>query len=159
MKSHPRKVIAANNRKGIFLVVSAVILTALFGFLAVATDTGWLFHQRCRMQTAADAGALYGAQQIRRGSNTQADVESLSDHGAFKGTADNGFTNGTDGAVVTVDYPPATGTTWGTTGRWRLLFASRSGLSSCRSSASIRPTCAPGRWRVTSAKPRGVSTP
>ena len=109
MKSHPRKVIAANNRKGIFLVVSAVILTTLFGFLAVATDTGWLFHQRRRMQTAADAGALYGAQQIRRGANTKADVESLSDHGTLKGTADNGFTNGVDGAVVTVDYPPATG--------------------------------------------------
>ena len=109
MKLHPRKVIAAKNRKGIFVIVSAVILTALFGFLAVATDTGWLFHQRRRMQAAADAGALYGAQQIRRGKRTPADVESLSDHGAFKGTADNGFTNGTDGAVVTVDYPPATG--------------------------------------------------
>lgn len=109
MKSHPRKVIAANNRKGIFIVLAAVMLTALFGFLAVATDTGWLFHQRRLMQTAADAGALYGAQQIRRGANTKAEVESLSDHGALKGTADNGFTNGVDGAVVTVDYPPASG--------------------------------------------------
>ena len=109
MKLHPRKVTAANNRKGIFLVVAAVMLTALCGSLAVATDTGWLFHQRRRMQNAADAGALYGAQQIRRGASTKADVESLSDHGALKGTADNGFTSGVDGAVVTVDYPPATG--------------------------------------------------
>ena len=109
MKSHLRELIAANNRKGIFVVVAAVMLTTLFGFLAVATDTGWLYHQRRRMQTAADAGAIYGAQQIRRGANSQADVESLSDHGALKGTSDNAFTNGVDGAVVTVDYPPTTG--------------------------------------------------
>ena len=109
MKLHPRKVIAANNRKGIFIVVAAVMLAALFGFLAVATDTGWLFHQRRLMQTAADAGALYGAQQIRRGKRGTAAVEDYLDHGAFKGTADNGFTHDADGIVVTVDSPPVTG--------------------------------------------------
>ena len=109
MKLHPRKVIAANNRKGIFIVVAAVMLTTLFGFLAVATDTGWLFHQRRLMQTAADAGALYGAQQIRRGQRGTAEVEDYGDHGALKGTADNGFTHDEDGIVVTVNSPPVTG--------------------------------------------------
>ena len=103
-----RNVVAAGNRKGIFVVVSAVMLTALFGFLALATDLGWLYHQRRLVQVAADAGALYGAYQIRRGANATADVESLSDHGVLKGTSDNGFTDG-DNAVVTVEYPPATG--------------------------------------------------
>ena len=85
------------------------MLPVLFGCLALATDMGWLYHQRRRVQNAADAGALYGAQQIRRGANTKADVESLSDHGVLKGTADNGFTNGVKGAVVTVEYPPGSG--------------------------------------------------
>ena len=109
MKLHPHKVIRANNRKGIFVVLAALMLPVLFGCLALATDMGWLYHQRRRMQNAADAGALYGAQQIRRGANTKSDVESYSDHGALKGTADNGFTNGEDGTVVTVEYPLAGG--------------------------------------------------
>ena len=109
MQSHPRKAIASNNRKGIFVVVAAVMLTTLFGFLAVATDTGWLFHQRRLMQTAADAGALYGAQQIRRGKRDTAAVADYLDHGALKGTADNGFTHDADGIVVTVNSPPVTG--------------------------------------------------
>ena len=90
------------------------MLAILFGFLALATDMGWLYRQRRSMQAAADAGAIYGAQQIRRGANTQADVESLSDHGALKGTSDNGFTNGVDGTVVTVSYPPVSGNYVGT---------------------------------------------
>ena len=109
MKLHPHKVIRANNRKGIFVVLAALMLPVLFGCLALATDMGWLYHQRRRMQNAADAGALYGAQQIGRGANTKSDVESYSDHGALKGTADNGFTNGEDGTVVTVEYPLAGG--------------------------------------------------
>ena len=109
MKSHLRKVIAANDRKGIFIIVSAVMLTALFGFLAVATDAGWLFHQRRLMQTAADAGAIYGAQQIRRGKRGTAEVADYGDHGALKGTADNGFTHDADSIVVTVNSPPITG--------------------------------------------------
>ena len=109
MKSHLRKVIVADTRKGIFVVVAAVMLTTLFGFLAVATDTGFLYHQRRRMQNAADAGAIYGAQQIRRGQRGTAEVEDYLDHGALKGTADNGFTHDADGIVVTVDSPPVTG--------------------------------------------------
>ena len=102
-------VTGAANRRGVFVVIATFMLTALFGFLALATDMGWLYHQRRRTQAAADAGALYGAHQIRRGAATQTGVESLSDHGAFKGASDNGFTNGVDGAVVTVSYPPASG--------------------------------------------------
>ena len=94
---------------GVFVLMASVMLAVLIGFLALATDMGWLYRQRRSMQGAVDAGAIYGAQQIRRGANTQTDVESLSDHGALKGTSDNGFTNGVDGAVVTVSYPPVSG--------------------------------------------------
>ena len=79
--------------------------TVLFGFLALALDSGWLYHQRRRMQTAADAGAIHGAQRIRRGDKTPSQVES----DVLQGTADNGFTQGADGAVVTVEYPPDSG--------------------------------------------------
>ena len=104
-----RNVVAAGNRKGIFVMVAAVMLTTLLGFLALSTDLGWLYHQRRLTQAAADAGALYGAQQILRGADSKAEVENLSDHGVLKGTADNGFEDGVDGVTVTVEYPPATG--------------------------------------------------
>ena len=85
--------------------MAALMSTVLFGFLALALDSGWLYHQRRRMQTAADAGAIHGAQRIRRGDKTPSRVES----DALQGTADNGFTQGADGIVVTVEYPPASG--------------------------------------------------
>ena len=87
------------------LLMAAAMIMVLSGFLALALDTGWLYHQRRRIQTVADAGAIYGGQEIRRGKKTASQVEG----GVFQGTADNGFTQGVDGVQVTVEYPPASG--------------------------------------------------
>ncbi len=67
----------SNNRTeaGVFIVMAALMLTVLFGFLGLGTDMGWLYHQRRLAQTAADAGAIYGAQQIKRGKKNLTDVQ------------------------------------------------------------------------------------
>ena len=80
------------------------MLGILFGFLALAFDLGWLYHQRRYMQAAADAGSLYGGQAIRRG-DTSTEIETA----AKFGSTENGFTEGVEGAIVRVDYPPTTG--------------------------------------------------
>ena len=97
-RDHPQK------RKGIFVVVGAVMMGVLFGFLALAFDLGWLYHQRRYMQAAADAGSFYGGQAIRRG-DTSAEVETE----AKRGSTENGFTEGVEGATVRADNPPTTG--------------------------------------------------
>ena len=91
-------------RRGIFVVLGAMMLGILFGFLALAFDLGWLYHQRRYMQAAADAGSFYGGQAIRWG-DTSTEIETE----AERGSTENGFTEGVEGAIVRVDYPPTTG--------------------------------------------------
>ena len=79
------------------------MMTALFGFLALGTDLGYLYQRKRIMQNAADAGAVYGAQAIKRGNTT------LVEDTAWDGTAANGFTNDVDGVMVTVNNPPLSG--------------------------------------------------
>ena len=88
---------------GYLVVLAALMMTSLFGFLALGTDLGYLYQRKRIMQTAADAGATYGAQAIRRGNTT------LIEQTAWDGTEANGFTNGADGVVVTVNNPPLSG--------------------------------------------------
>ena len=57
------------------------------------------------MQVAADAGAILGAQAIKRGNTTGTQVEDT----AREGTAANSFTHGVEGTVVTVNHPPVGG--------------------------------------------------
>ena len=83
-------------------VMTAICLTVLVGFAGLAADVGYMFHQRRRMQTAADSAAMAGALQVYRGA---------SDYQAA-GWADattNGFANGVGGVVVTVNNPPQSG--------------------------------------------------
>ena len=46
---------------GQVLVVAVLSMTALMGFMALATDVGMLFWNRRNMQIAADAAAIAGA--------------------------------------------------------------------------------------------------
>ena len=91
--------------KGQILVMSAIMMVALFGFLALSTDLGFLYFRKRQMQTAADAGALYAVQEIRRG-NANSRIISQ----GKRGSSENGFTDAADGTVVTVNSPPLSGT-------------------------------------------------
>src|SRR5262245_34219136 len=82
---------------GQILLMSALMLPILLGFTALAIDAGYAFELRKRVQVAADAGALAGAHAIDYNSAVGfTELETI----ARNATAQNGFTNGTNGVVV-----------------------------------------------------------
>jgi len=97
----------ANSRKsrrlarGQVLLLAAMAMVVLIGFVALATDMGLLWSQRRQMQTAADAAAIAGVSALRNSES----IASAADEVASL----NGFTNGTNSAIVTVNNPPASG--------------------------------------------------
>ncbi len=81
----------------------AFLLPVLGGSVALSIDVGSMFQLKRRLQTAADAGAMAAAQELKRSSSdTRISAAVLAD------VASNGFSNG--GAnTVTVNRPPTTG--------------------------------------------------
>ncbi len=90
-------------RRGFVLVTMLCCTVILTAFLGLAIDSGYLELMKTRMQTAADAAALGGVQEIRM--NGAANVVSA----ARADAAANGFTHGTGGVTVTVNTPPSSG--------------------------------------------------
>ena len=90
--------------RGVIIVVVALSMVVLLGFLALALDVGVFYQSRRLMQTAADAGAIAGADELFRGQPASVAVSS-----AQAATAQNGITNGLNAAVVTVTCPYAGG--------------------------------------------------
>lgn len=89
------------NEEGQALVVSALTITSLFGFVAMATDVGLLFRAKRNVQIAADAAATAAAIDAKYGLSASA--------AALAAAARNGVTNGVGGATVTVNTPPVYG--------------------------------------------------
>ena len=92
------------NESGSVILIVALSSVCLLGMLGLALDVGYMYHHRRVMQSAADAGAIAGGAEIERGQLTGV-VQSE----ARVGTARHGFTDGTDGVVVTVHHPPVSG--------------------------------------------------
>lgn len=92
-----------SDESGQSLVIAALCMTCLFGFVALAADVGMMLREKRLVQTAADSGAVAGAAELNYTDVTAA-VQAA--------TAQNGFANGTNGATVTVNGPP-TGPTSG----------------------------------------------
>src|SRR5213078_3255721 len=63
----PLRIDGRAGARGQVLAMSALSLIALCALVGLAADTGYFFDCRRRMQTAADAAALAGAEQLRRG--------------------------------------------------------------------------------------------
>ena len=51
-------------RRGNVVVLTALVMVALFGVLAFAVDTGWVLHTRTELQRTADACALAAAARL-----------------------------------------------------------------------------------------------
>jgi len=83
--------------------MTAFSLIALCALVGLAADTGYFFDCKRQMQTAADAAALAGAEQLRRAGNGQ--IVSAADDAA----ASNGFTNNVNGTSIQVHIPPSSG--------------------------------------------------
>jgi hypothetical protein len=93
-----------DNENGQVLAITALAMTVLFGFLALAVDVGVLFRARRNMQIAADSAAFGAAMDyLYNGSKSSAQTAGKADATA------NGFTDGTKGAVVSVNCPPTSG--------------------------------------------------
>ena len=97
--------------EGQTLVLTALCMTAMLGFMALAVDVGLLFRSKRNMQTAADAAALAAAQSYMwTGLTTSAQT-------AGKGASStNGYTDGTNGTTVTINVPPLSGPNTGSAG-------------------------------------------
>ena len=99
-----------SQEKGTILPLAAVVVLTLVAFMGLAFDASYLYFEKRRAQTAADAGAIGGAQELLRG--TPANVTTA----ARKDTALNRFTHGSDGVDVTVNNPPSSGPRVGNAG-------------------------------------------
>ena len=54
----------SNERRGTILVLTAVLMVVLLGFVAMTVDVGFIELTRTQLQSAADAGALAGAMEL-----------------------------------------------------------------------------------------------
>lgn len=92
--------------RGQILPLIALSLGAMFGFGGIAVDTGfWEFRQQAQ-QTANDAAAIGGAQQLARGG---CPGQATAQAAAYADAAQDGFANGSNSVTVTVQNPPASG--------------------------------------------------
>ena len=96
--------------KGTIIPLAAIVVLTLVAFMGLAFDASYLYFEKRRAQTAADAGAIGGAQELVRG--TPANVTTA----ARKDTSLNRFTHGTNSVDVTVNNPPTSGTHAGNAG-------------------------------------------
>jgi len=76
------------------LLLAALCFPVLLGFLGFAADVGMLTIEKEKVQSAADSAAIAGASELNYGDWTTA---------AQSAAALNGFTNGSNGATVSVN--------------------------------------------------------
>lgn len=84
------------------LIMVAVSLSVILGFVAFATDIGVVLHQKRLAQTAADSAAIAAGKYLNAGS-ASAITAGQNDAAA------NGFTNGSGGVTVTITPSPTSG--------------------------------------------------
>ena len=91
------------NEAGQALVFAAVGLAVLMGFAGLGIDMGMLRYQKRLQQTAADAGALAGANNLAFPASGGVTA------GAQNASARDGFTDGANNVTVTVHNGPTSG--------------------------------------------------
>ena len=84
------------------------MIFVLVAFLGMGTDVGYLTLRKRQMQSAADAGALWAVQEIRRGKVSPQPHPDVVKAGEA-GTEANLFPDGVKGVQVTVNHPPGGG--------------------------------------------------
>ena len=86
------------DESGQVLILAALCITILMGFVAVAVDVGLLLREKRLLQIAADSAAIAGAAELNNGDMTA---------GAQADASLNGVTDGVNGATVAVSQPTA----------------------------------------------------
>jgi hypothetical protein len=120
------------DESGQALIITALCMTCLFGFAALATDVGIMLNEKRILQIAADSAAIAGAAELNYGNATTA---------ARAAATQNGFTNGTGGATVIVNGPPLNGPHAGQPGYVEVIVS------------QVQPTLFMGFFGTSSLKP------
>ncbi len=94
---------AGSNRSGVIAVIVALTFPFLVAFLGLALDIGHVYQYKRRMQAAADAGAMGGAQELYRRHSDLVTSAVKND------TALNGYDDADPDITVTVNCPPLSG--------------------------------------------------
>ncbi len=89
------------DERGQTIILVALSLPLLLGFIGIATDVGALFKDKRTMQTAADAAAIAGALNLNYGNYAVTAA-------GKKASAANGYTDSSNGVTVNV----VNGPTW-----------------------------------------------
>jgi Flp pilus assembly protein TadG len=100
MSNRKRRTSFRRQQRGQTLVIVALMIVALLGFIGLVTDIGWYEVNLMRVQRAADAAALAGAVYLP--SNVPGAVLAAQNE-----AAKNGYADGVGG--VTVSATPETG--------------------------------------------------
>ena len=101
--------------RGQTIILAALCMPLLLGFVALAVDAGLMFRAEREMQTAADSAAIAGAEELNYGDVTAA---------AKADAALNGVIDGQNGATVTVNNPPLSGPNAGNSGSVEVIVSS-----------------------------------
>ncbi|MFN8619917.1 MAG: pilus assembly protein TadG-related protein [Chloroflexota bacterium] len=99
LRSTARRSGRSEQERGQVIVLFVIMAVALIGCVAIVTDVSWLWVNQQRMQRAADAAALAGAIYLPGDPTTAYST-------ARAEAAKNGYTNGTNGVVVTPMQDP-----------------------------------------------------
>lgn len=105
------------------VIALLAMLPVLAGAVAIGIETGQLYRLKRQMQGAADAAAMAGS--VERVANRTATITSAAQYEAQR----NGFTDGTNGVVVTVNGPPTSGGNTTTTGAVEVIITKSTGFS------------------------------
>jgi len=97
------KIRGPSGQRGFVLVTAILSTPILLAFCGLAVDVGYLCLVKTRMQTAADAAALGGVQELRMNGSSTIVTAAKGD------AAHNGFTDGQSSVTITVNHPPLSG--------------------------------------------------
>jgi Flp pilus assembly pilin Flp len=128
------------DQSGAYAVMFGLAAPIVIGALALGSETGLWYSTQAKMQGAADSAAISAAIGVVAG-DTNWTLE------ADATAASNGYLNGSNGTVVTVNNPPKSGPNAGTAGDieviikqpQKLLFSSHRWLSKPVRSAAPTP--------------------
>ncbi len=98
-----RRTDSRSRRRGIMLILFALLLAPLLALIGLAIDGGHVYFEKRRMQAAADGGAFGAAREIFRGNDDR--VVS----GGREDATLNGYDNALSDITVTVNRPPSSG--------------------------------------------------
>jgi hypothetical protein len=104
------------DESGQVLILVALSMAVLIGFLALAVDVGLLFRSKRNLQTVADAAATAAALDYLYNGSTSSATSA-----AKAAATANSVTDGSGGAVVTVNSPPSSGPSAGSAGFFEVI--------------------------------------